>query len=84
MLLNFHQRTAGADLKIRALHGLFLFLQRVRSEAEHLEKQLPFLVWFIVSSLLHVFRRESDDGVLRLSIRLQKNHIRTFYFWGHF
>ena len=47
----------------------------MRSEAEHLEKQLPFLVWFIVSSLLHTFKRESDGGVLRATGVVMKSAV---------
>ena len=70
-------RTSGADLKIRALHGLFLFLQRVRSEAEHLQRQLPFLVWFITNSLLLVLRREGDgsDDVIRAALVVTKSAV---------
>ena len=44
-----------------------------KASARHPPTQLPFIVWFIVSSLLHTLKRESGGGdVLRAAGRVLK------------
>ena len=49
--------SAGArDLKIRALHGIDLFMRCLEKEVENLTEDLPYLIWFFVHSMLTLWK----------------------------
>ena len=58
---------------IQALHGVKLFVRRLMNEAQephhknHLQKQIPFLLWFTVSTLVNWIRKQWINNVSTLT-----------------
>jgi hypothetical protein len=66
-------KVAGTDLKVRALHGLSLFLSKISAEAGHLKEQLPFLVWFCTTSVLHLFEGKQNKDVIKAAAHVLRD-----------
>ncbi len=65
-----------ADEAARNLHGLDLYLAKVRREGDALRGQLPYLTWFLTGSLLSSLKRWKDSSVRRIACCLLKEVTR--------